>query len=33
MFMDIVMLVENQGEMLDNIELNVMYIVDYVEKV
>lgn len=32
MFMDIAMLVENQGEMLDNIELNVMHTVDHVEK-
>ncbi|XP_027435650.1 syntaxin-3-like [Zalophus californianus] len=31
-FMDIAMLVENQGEMLDNIELNVMHTVDHVEK-
>ncbi|XP_049501982.1 syntaxin-3 isoform X3 [Panthera uncia] len=32
MFVDIAMLVENQGEMLDNIELNVMHTVDHVEK-
>uniref|UniRef100_A0A2K5F3P9 t-SNARE coiled-coil homology domain-containing protein n=1 Tax=Aotus nancymaae TaxID=37293 RepID=A0A2K5F3P9_AOTNA len=32
MFMDIAMLVENQGEMLNNIELNVMHTVDHVEK-
>ncbi|XP_061057783.1 syntaxin-3 isoform X1 [Eubalaena glacialis] len=32
MFMDIAVLVENQGEMLDNIELNVMHTVDHVEK-
>ncbi|XP_052508183.1 syntaxin-3 [Budorcas taxicolor] len=32
MFIDIAMLVENQGEMLDNIELNVMHTVDHVEK-
>nr|XP_031315387.1 syntaxin-3 isoform X1 [Camelus dromedarius] len=32
MFMDIAMLVENQGEMIDNIELNVMHTVDHVEK-
>lgn len=32
MFMDIAMLVENQGEMLDNIELNVLHTVDHVEK-
>ncbi|XP_030873421.1 syntaxin-3-like [Leptonychotes weddellii] len=32
MFMDITMLVKNQGEMLDNIELNVMHTVDHVEK-
>uniref|UniRef100_A0A287DE32 Syntaxin-3 n=1 Tax=Ictidomys tridecemlineatus TaxID=43179 RepID=A0A287DE32_ICTTR len=32
MFMDIAMLVENQGEMLDNIELTVMHTVDHVEK-
>ncbi|OCT70313.1 hypothetical protein XELAEV_18037237mg [Xenopus laevis] len=32
MFMDIAMLVENQGESLDNIELNVMNSVEHVEK-
>uniref|UniRef100_A0A4X2JSI0 t-SNARE coiled-coil homology domain-containing protein n=2 Tax=Vombatus ursinus TaxID=29139 RepID=A0A4X2JSI0_VOMUR len=32
MFVDIAMLVENQGEMIDNIELNVMHTVDHVEK-
>uniref|UniRef100_A0A7D9NK78 Syntaxin-3 n=1 Tax=Xenopus tropicalis TaxID=8364 RepID=A0A7D9NK78_XENTR len=32
MFMDIAMLVENQGESLDNIELNVMKSVEHVEK-
>uniref|UniRef100_A0A8D2B516 t-SNARE coiled-coil homology domain-containing protein n=1 Tax=Sciurus vulgaris TaxID=55149 RepID=A0A8D2B516_SCIVU len=32
MFMDITMLVENQGEMLDNIELNAMHTVDHMEK-
>lgn len=32
MFMDIAMLVENQGEMLDTIELNVTHTVDHVEK-
>lgn len=31
-FMDIAMLVENQGEMLDTIELNVTHTVDHVEK-
>ncbi|XP_075073076.1 syntaxin-3 isoform X1 [Mixophyes fleayi] len=32
MFMDIAMLVENQGEVTDNIEINVMKSVDHVEK-
>ncbi|XP_041424429.1 syntaxin 3 L homeolog isoform X2 [Xenopus laevis] len=32
MFMDIAMLVENQGESVDNIELNVMKSVEHVEK-
>ncbi|XP_028915661.1 syntaxin-3 isoform X3 [Ornithorhynchus anatinus] len=32
MFVDIAMLVENQGEMVDNIELNMMHTVDHVEK-
>ncbi|CAH2321561.1 syntaxin-3 isoform X1 [Pelobates cultripes] len=32
MFMDIAMLVENQGEVVDNIEINVMKSVDHVEK-
>ncbi|XP_072281110.1 syntaxin-3-like isoform X6 [Pyxicephalus adspersus] len=32
MFMDIAMLVENQGEVTDNIEINVMKAVEHVEK-
>ncbi|KAH0621115.1 hypothetical protein JD844_022148 [Phrynosoma platyrhinos] len=32
MFVDIAMLVENQGEIVDNIELNVMHTLDHVEK-
>ncbi|XP_030078013.1 syntaxin-3 [Microcaecilia unicolor] len=32
MFMDIAMLVENQGEITDNIEISVMKAVDHVEK-
>uniref|UniRef100_A0A8I3P816 Syntaxin-3 n=2 Tax=Canis lupus familiaris TaxID=9615 RepID=A0A8I3P816_CANLF len=32
MFVDIAMLVENQGEMLDNIELNVLHTAEHVEK-
>ncbi|XP_018425166.1 PREDICTED: syntaxin-3 [Nanorana parkeri] len=32
MFMDIAMLVENQGEVTDNIEINVMKSVEHVEK-
>ncbi|XP_015275186.1 PREDICTED: syntaxin-3 [Gekko japonicus] len=32
MFVDIAMLVENQGEIVDNIELNMMHTIDHVEK-
>ncbi|XP_032075199.1 syntaxin-3 [Thamnophis elegans] len=32
MFVDIAMLVENQGEIIDNIELNMMHTVDHIEK-
>ncbi|XP_033013670.1 syntaxin-3 isoform X1 [Lacerta agilis] len=32
MFVDIAMLVENQGEIVDNIELNLMHTLDHVEK-
>ncbi|XP_007435564.1 syntaxin-3 [Python bivittatus] len=32
MFVDIAMLVENQGEIVDNIELNMMHTVDHIEK-
>ncbi|XP_053881457.1 syntaxin-3 isoform X2 [Malaclemys terrapin pileata] len=32
MFVDIAMLVENQGGVLDNIELNMMHAVDHIEK-
>uniref|UniRef100_A0A0B8RW02 Syntaxin-3 n=1 Tax=Philothamnus irregularis TaxID=1899461 RepID=A0A0B8RW02_9SAUR len=32
MFVDIAMLVENQGEIVDNIELNMMHTMDHIEK-
>uniref|UniRef100_A0A8D2LGT0 Syntaxin-3 n=1 Tax=Varanus komodoensis TaxID=61221 RepID=A0A8D2LGT0_VARKO len=32
MFVDIAMLVENQGEIVDNIELNMMHTLDHIEK-
>nr|XP_056707776.1 syntaxin-3 isoform X2 [Euleptes europaea] len=32
MFVDIAMLVENQGEIVDNIELNMMHTIDHIEK-
>ncbi len=32
MFMDMAMMVQAQGEMLDNIELNIQEAVDYVKK-
>nr|1URQ_B Chain B, SYNTAXIN 1A [Rattus norvegicus] len=32
MFMDMAMLVESQGEMIDRIEYNVEHAVDYVER-